>query len=53
MSTILKSWAPIAPHHHHPHRLPQKQVIEFECLDDTVLEELLGSEDEKKKGAKN
>ncbi|KAJ9700653.1 hypothetical protein PVL29_006118 [Vitis rotundifolia] len=31
----------------------EKQVIEFECLDDTVLEELLGSEDEKKKGAKN
>ena len=31
----------------------EKQVFEFECLDDTVLEELLGSEDEKKKGPKN
>lgn len=31
----------------------EKHVIEFECLDDKVLEELLGSEDEKKKGPKN
>lgn len=31
----------------------QKQVFEFECLDDKVLEELLESEEEKKKKKKN
>lgn len=31
---------------------PQRHVIEFECLDDTVLDELLESEEEKKKRKK-